>query len=425
MTLFWLLAAALLLLALGLLTRSSWRAPAAVTPDRDARQANMEVLRAQLRQLDDELASGSLTGTQHAQARADIERRVLDEESVALAPASAGSRRGTAWLLMLAVPTLAIALYAGLGDPRALSGQVTGEGAVAGTGEPSAQDIEVLVTRLAQRMAAQPPGRVEDAEGWAMLGRTYAALQRYPQAGDAFAKALQLTPGDAQLVADQADVLAMQQGQSLLGEPTRLIEQALRLDPNNLKALALAGSAAFERQDFAAAISHWRTASKLAPPDSEFQRGLQASLVEAQTALARATGTSMPAQTAGTAPSPMTPAQAGTAAISGRVSLAPALAARVSPEDTVFVFARAADGPRMPLAILKRQARELPFEFVLDDSQAMTAQMTLSKFPSVVLGARISKSGNATPSSGDLQGQAGPLPNRGSQVQLVIDSVQP
>jgi cytochrome c-type biogenesis protein CcmH len=423
MTLFWLLAGALLLLALGMLTRSSWRAPNAPPPQRDARQANLEVLRAQLRQLDDELAGGSLNNTQHAQARADIERRVLDEESIALAPASDGSRRGTALLLMLAVPTLAIALYASLGNPRALSGDGS-NGAIASVAEPSAQDIEVLVTRLAQRMAAQPPGRVEDAEGWAMLGRTYAALQRYPQAGEALAKAVQLTPGDAQLVADQADVLAMQQGQSLLGEPTRLVERALQLDPNNLKAQALAGSAAFERQDFAAAIRHWRAASALAPPDSEFQRGLQASLAEAQAGLARAPGTSMSAQAAAATAAPITPAEAD-AAVSGRVSLAPALAARVSPDDTVFVFARAADGPRMPLAIIKRQARELPFDFVLDDSQAMAAQMTLSKFPNVVLGARISKSGNATPTSGDLQGQAGPLPHRSSQVQLVIDSVQP
>ncbi len=339
---------------------------------------------------------------------------MLDEESVALAPGRAGSGRGTAVLLMLAVPVLAIALYGSLGNPRALSGDAV----VASTAEPSAQDIERLVAQLAQRMAAQPPGRVEDAEGWAMLGRTYAALQRYPQASEAFAKALQLTPADAQLVADQADVLAMQQGQRLRGEPTRLIERALELDPNNVKALALAGSAAFEREDFASALKHWRAASQLAPPDSEFQRGLQASVDEAQAALSRAGGATPPS------PGPAAAAPAA-ASVSGRVSLAPALAAQVSPDDTVFVFARAADGPRMPLAIIKRQARDLPFDFTLDDSQAMAAQMTLSGYSSVVLGARISKSGSATPSSGDLQGQLGPLPNRSTQARLVIDSVRP
>jgi cytochrome c-type biogenesis protein CcmH len=116
---------------------------------------------------------------------------------------------------------------------------------------------------------------------------------------------------------------------------------------------------------------------------------------------------------------------AGSAAISGRVRLAPALAARVSPDDTVFVFARAAEGPRMPLAILKRRAGELPFEFRLDDSQAMSPQMKLSGFDRVMIGARISKSGNATPQSGDLQGQAGPLPGSAANVELLIDAVLP
>ncbi|MEO7851816.1 MAG: c-type cytochrome biogenesis protein CcmI [Rubrivivax sp.] len=426
LSLFWGVAAALLLLAMGLLAQSLWRRPSQQPLAHSARQANLAVLRAQLLQLDDERASGVLNSAQHAQSRADIERRVLEEESVAAAPDSAGSRRTTAALVLLAVPALAIALYAHLGSQRALSGEAAGASAA----EPSAQDIEVLVTRLADRMAAQPPGRVEDAEGWAMLGRTYAALQRYPQAGDAIAKARQLTPDDAQLIADQADVLAMQQGQSLRGQPTALIDRALQIDPNNLKALALAGSAAFERQDFANAVKHWRAASRLVPPDSEFARGLQGSLAEAQTAL-NASAASAPGPATSSASSAALAGRhdaelaGGAASLSGRVSLAPALAARVSPDDTVFIFARAAEGPRIPLAIMKRQARELPIDFTLDDSQAMTPQMKLSAFPTVVLGARISKSGNATPNTGDLQGQVGPLPNRGAHVQLLIDSVQP
>jgi len=421
MTVFWVVAAALVLLALWLVAGALLRKPALAWPD--ASQVNLDVLRAQLRQLDDDLASAAIDNAQHAQSRADIERRVLEEESVASAPATTGSRRGTLVLLLLAVPVLALTLYVLLGNLRALSPEAT----LAASGEPTQQDIEELVARLAERMEKQPPGRVEDAEGWAMLGRSYAALQRFPQASQAFARALQLTPQSAQLLADQADVTAMQQGQSMRGEPARLVAQALQIDPMNLKALALAGSAAFERKDFATAIKHWSAASALAPPDSDFATGLQGSLAEAKTAqggagavgsaAAPAAVTSVAAGTSGAA--------IGSASLSGRVSLAPGLAAHVSPHDTVFIFARAAEGPRMPLAILKRQARELPIAFTLDDSQAMSPQMKLSNFASVVVGARISKSGNATPQSGDLQGQAGPVTQPAAQVDLLIDSVRP
>jgi cytochrome c-type biogenesis protein CcmH len=295
--------------------------------------------------------------------------------------------------------------------------------------EPSQADVEVLVARLAERMAARPPGRIEDAEGWAMLGRSYAALQRFPQAGEALQRALQLKPQDPQLIVDMADVLAMQQGQSLRGEPARMVEQALRLDPKNLKALALAGSAAFEQRDYATAIRHWTTASQIAPPGSELAQGLASSLADARANLAQSTA---PGAAAAAAPAGANTATAGAtlsdkagARLSGTVRLAPQLAARIAPDDTVFVFARAADGPRMPLAILRRSAKELPFEFSLDDSQAMSPQLQLSNFANVVVGARVSKSGNATPQSGDLQGQAGPLPNRSGSVELLIDSVRP
>jgi len=113
------------------------------------------------------------------------------------------------------------------------------------------------------------------------------------------------------------------------------------------------------------------------------------------------------------------------ASISGRVSLAPALAARVAPGDTLFVFARAAEGPRMPLAIIKRAGADLPLSFTLDDSMAMAPQFKLSAFANVVVGARLSKSGNAMPQSGDLEGTSPPLAGRHSGIEIVIDTVRP
>jgi cytochrome c-type biogenesis protein CcmH len=414
MALFWAIAAALLLLALWMVLGALRRAaPPSAAPS--ASQSNLQLLKAQLHQLDQDLMQGSMDAAQHRSARAEIERRVLEEESVAAAPVRIGSPRATLLLLAVAVPVLVLGLYASLGTPAALSPQ-----ARTAPGEPTPQEVEAMVAKLAERMEKQPPGNVADLEGWVMLGRSYAVMQRYPEASRAFARALQLAPGDAQILVDQADVLAMQQGGNLLGEPQRLIEQALQNDPSNLKALALAGTAAFDRKDYAAAIGYWGRARAGAPQDSEFARSLDQSIADARSAA----GGSLAA--AGPAASAMAAAPAaGAKSISGRVSVAPALAARVAPGDTLFVFARAAEGPRIPLAILKRSAAELPLSFTLDDSMAMSPELKLSGFANVVVSARVSKSGDAMPQSGDLEGQSPPLAGRSSGIELSIDRVRP
>ena len=414
MALFWAIAAALLLLALWMVLGALRRAPPpSAAPS--ASQSNLQLLKTQLQQLDQDLTQGALDAAQHRSARAEIERRVLEEESVAVAPVRSGSPRATLLLLAVAVPVLVLGLYASLGTPAALSPQ-----ARSAPGEPTPQEVEAMVAKLAERMEKQPPGNVADLEGWVMLGRSYAVMQRYPEATRAFARALQLAPGDAQILVDQADVLAMQQGGNLLGEPLRLIEQALQSDPSNLKALALAGTAAFDRKDYAAAIGYWGRARASAPQDSEFARSLDQSIADARSAAGGSLAAAGPAASAAAAP----PA-AGAQSISGRVSVAPALAARVAPGDTLFVFARAVEGPRIPLAILKRSAAELPLSFTLDDSMAMSPELKLSGFANVVISARISKSGDAMPQSGDLEGQSAPLAGRSSGIELSIDRVRP
>ena len=400
-------AAGLLLLAMGMLVLALRRGPAASAP-RGAGDTNLQLLKAQLQQLDEDLAQGQLDAAQHRAARAEIERRVLDEESVAAAPRRSGSPRATLALLLVAVPVLALGLYALIGNPAALSPQT-----LATPGDPTPQQLQAMVAQLAERMEKQPPGNVADTEGWVMLGRSYAVMQRYPEAGRAFARALQLSPNDPQILVDQADVLAMQQGGNLQGEPLRLIEQALLHGPTNLKALALAGTAAYDRKDYAGAVRYWTQArAAAATPDSEFTRSLDRSIADARAAA----GSSLASPAAPTA---------AASSISGRVSVAPALAARVAPGDTLFVFARAAQGPRMPLAILKRGAAELPLQFTLDDSMAMSPELKLSNFGEVVIGARISRSGDALPRSGDLEGQTAPLAGQRSGIELSIDRVRP
>ena len=425
MTVFWILAAGLIALALCLLLPALIRPRPRPSTAADASTANLAILRSQMAQLDVEHAAGSLDAEQHRSACAEIARRVLDEEAVAEAPRVWGASRKTALSVALCVPVFALLAYTSLGNFEALSAAAV---AAVPEAEVSTEQVAAMVETLAKRMAERP----DDPVGWTLLANAYAALQRFPEASRAYVRAIALSPGNAQLLADHADVLAMMQGRSAAGEPTRLVEQALQIDPNNLKALALAGSGAFERKDFAKAIAYWSKARQLAPPQSEFAVSLDRSLAQAREAApnaasAAASGTSATAlradATAGAASNASDASDAS--AVAGRVILAPALAARAAPTDTVFIFARAAEGPRMPLAILKRQVSELPVSFTLDDSMAMAPEMKLSKFAAVVVGARISKSGQATPMAGDLTGQSMPVKAGTRSIELVIDSVQP
>lgn len=430
MIIFWIAAAALLCLALGLVLTPllRTRSDANGVPTNGS---NLTILRDQLRQIDDDLAAGMSTPAEHQASRAELERRVLEEEAAPeagtpLKPTAAHRAPRTAWVVGLLVPALAVGAYVQLGTPAALSPQVvTAEEPFDAGQAAQLAELNGLVDKLGERMANEPG----NLEGWTQLGRAYAMLQRYEEAKNANRHAMGLGAPTAQLLADQADVLAMLQGQSTQGEPDRLIQQALQLDGRNVKALALAGSAATERRDFESAIRHWTQALQLAPAGSTLANNLESSLAEARSA-AQAQATPAPATPstsggAGASGVGSAAPVAGTRTVSGTVRLAPELAARVAAGDTLFIYARAAQGPRMPLAIVRATAASLPFSFTLDDSTAMSPQTRLSQFDSVVVSARISKSGEALPSRGDLVGQIGPLSLPSQELQITIDDVQP
>jgi cytochrome c-type biogenesis protein CcmH len=416
MTLFWVMVGALLVLALALVlpgllrTRADERLQIAG----GASQVNLAILREQMSQLQSQRDDGTLAEAAFLQARSELERRALDEEAAIEMPSRVGRSTVTAVLLSMTVPVLALALYGWVGNPQAIMGHGMSE-----SDSVSQAQIEAMVAQLAQRLENPPAGQAPDPQAWEMLARSYASMQRFAQADRAYLRARDLAPGNAQLLADHADVLAVMQGQSAAGEPTRLIERALAIDPVNLKALALAGTAAFERKDAAAAVDYWTRAKALATPNSDFAAGLDRSLEVARAEL-KGAPLPQPSATPATASVP-----SAAKAIQGVVTLAPALAAKVAPGDTLFIFARAAEGPRMPLAILKRQASELPLKFTLDDSSAMSKEMTLSRAPQVTVQARISRSGNAIPQPGDLLGQVGPVAPGATGLTITIDSVQP
>jgi cytochrome c-type biogenesis protein CcmH len=431
LTAFVLAAAVLVAVTLLLLLRPWRRRPANEVAG--TREINTGLYRDQLAELDRDLAAGTLAESDHAQARAELQRRLLDDAGSADTPALATTgARTTTWLIALAVPLLAAALYTQLGQPAALD-PVARQGTT-----PS--EVEQMVAALAARLEAKP----DDPKGWAVLGRSYRLMGRLPDAQKAFERIGPDLERDAAVLAEYADVLAANSGGQLEGKPLEVIARALKLDPDNPMALALSATAAFNRKDISAAVAQWERLLKNLPPDSEDAKWVQNQLAEirsaaagAAVAVARADATQVVNPTAAangaTASSaaavspaaPAAPAAVGDTSIRGQVSLAPALAAQALPTDTVFIFARAVQGPRMPLAVQRGKVSELPLNFKLDDSLAVSPDFKISGFTEVRIEARISRSGSATPSPGDLIG-VGPVVKPGARdLKLQIDQTRP
>ena len=403
--------------------------------------SDIDALRRQLQQLQSAHDDGSVDSASYQREREALEMRIVESvmqgdlptpiptpvstpaaaettaASAAPAPSSGAVRTPWRLLSVVAVGVLAIAAagYSWTGSPRAA---IEPPQAMQAAAPADAGQIAAMVDKLAKHLQEQPG----DAEGWRMLGRSYQVLSRPTDAVAAFAKAVALNGNDAALLADYADALAMAQNRDLSGEPIKQVKKALQIDPDNLKALSLAGSEAFSRQDFKAAVTYWERVAALAPADSEFLGQLREGIAEARQRAG------LPPAVAAASAAPAAPTASAAAAVAGRsiagtVTLAASLRNKAAPEDTVFIFARAAQGPRMPLAIVRKQVKDLPFDFVLDDSSAMSPTLKLSGFERVVVGARISKSGDAIPHPGDLAGQSEPLAPGARGLKLEISQV--
>jgi cytochrome c-type biogenesis protein CcmH len=369
--------------------------------------ANLALLREALADLDAELARSDITAEKHALARTEIERRVLEEvvakpdAPAAAKPARRGIAAAVVVLALLAVPLL----YLQIGSPGVIAPKHGSQDEAA----LAPGEVDEMLTRLAARLEAQP----DDPAGWALLARSYYAMERFPEAVTAFARAIKLTSDDAGLYADYADALAMTRDRRFDSDVMALVARALEIDPDHPKALLIAGSAAFARSDYARAVTYLERLQQRLPPDS---RNL--ALVGERLAEARALA-------GGKAAAPPAAPPAAGATVRGRVELVAAFTPKVEATDTVFILARAPEGSRMPLAILKRRVSDLPVEFTLGDEQAMSPAMKVSAFREVVIVARVSRSGSATPQSGDLLGTSAVVKVGTAGLKLSIDSVVP
>lgn len=397
-------AALLVLFVLAILLWPLWRAPkATVSVDRQA--ANLDIFRDQLRELESDRDQGLLAGADFEQARDELQRRLLDDVAVqpevSNLPIPMRPSRKTALALLMLIPLTAALAYGVLGNPRALDPAQT-------QARVTPQQIESMLGKLVDKLKANP----DDTQGWVMLARSYKVLGRFADAAEAYSHGGALVDGDPALLADYAEVLGQAQDGKLAGQPAALIAKALALDPDEPQALFLAGAAASDRNDFAAVAEFWGRLLLQLQPGSEEAKSLGAAVDKAREIVAQQ-GSAKAAQ----APAPE--------AISGEVTLSGKLAAQAKPDDLLFVFARADEGPRMPLAVLRVRVAELPLQFRFDDTMALPGGQKISDYKTVSVEARIAKAGQAQTSSGDLFGAVKAIKPGSRDIKVVIDQVQP
>ena len=426
--LFLIAAIALMVLVLAILLPPLWRKPktqAAV----DRQAANREIFRQQLAELERDRDVGTLAVGDFAAAKAELQRRLLDEidqgpTENAAANAKPGGRKTALGLLFL-LPLTAIVAYILLGAPQALA-------PVAVPPQMDAAQVDAMLQRLADRLKDNP----DDSKGWIILARSYKALGRFAEAADAYSQGAELLNNDAVHLADYAEVLARASGGSFAGKPAELLQQALALDANEPQALFLAGAAANDRRDFAAVVDYWSRLLKQLEPGSEEAASLGEAVNTAREVLARGGSSNQPnvsntavtpnVPNASTRSTPSTPPPASAAlSTRGEVSISPALAAQAKPTDVLFIFARADEGSRMPLAVLRLVVADLPFTFRLDDAMALPGGRKISEFATISVEARVAKAGRAQTSAGDLFGSVRGVKPGSQGVKLVIDQLQP
>ena len=402
-TVIFLLAAALMLaVVLLLLLPPLLRGRVGTVPgDDEQRAANLRIYRDQLAELENDRLAGTLGEEEFAQARDELQRRLLEDTALA-APAAPAAKNNPrlAFVLLFALPLLAATGYAWLGQPQALDPLQT-------QARMDPQQIEDMLDKLKARLKAQP----DDLKGWVMLARSYKTLGRYVEAAEAYGRGGALVDNDATLLLDYADVLVQLNDGRFAGRPEQLIAQALKLDPDEPQALFLAGAAAGEREDYAAVVRYWERLLPQLVVESDEAKAIEGALTRARELAAAKRDTKAPPPSK--------------AALSGEVSLSGALAAQARANDLVFIFARPAEGSRMPLAVLRVRVADLPYRFVLDEQSALPGSARLADQSTVVVEARVARSGQAQTTSGDFYGTLEKVKPGSRNLRLRIDRIEP
>jgi cytochrome c-type biogenesis protein CcmH len=414
-SIFWLAAVVMTLMAFLIVLPPLWRKRDNTAVD-DLDQRNIKIARDRLAELKANKASGGISQAQYDEQVIELEQALSDDLEITHSTGKSDSQgRWLVYVLVVAIPVLSAALYWTLGDYQAIS-RINDPTQAAQTdpadpATPSPEAINKMVAGLAEKLKKEP----KNLEGWLMLGRSYKMLQRIPEAVEAFARAYQLAGEKVEVMLPYAEVIALSSDNNWAGKPLSLVMKALTIDPNNLNGLWFAAMANAQQGDKKTAVGYLRKLEAVLPAESPDKQQIHDLIVNSERALANATP----------APSSKSAASPGVS-VAIQVSLAAELQADAKPEDTVFVYAQALSGPKMPLAIVRKQVKDLPLSISLSDAQSMLPNMKLSSFKQVRLLARISKSGNPMPQTGDLIGvieQANLADHKGNKI-IINDRVK-
>ncbi|MFO7543678.1 MAG: c-type cytochrome biogenesis protein CcmI [Thiobacillus sp.] len=422
-SLFWIGAVVCVVIALAFVLPALLRSKAAAGKA-DRREINIAVYRDQMKELEADRVNGLVSEEQFQTAKLELEGRLADDAltlDTTPEPGRVGSRK-LGYTLAAIIPVAAFGLYFVMGNPEslmAIADTQTGPTQAAMGNAPDDHDFMQMIQQVEEKTRTNP----DDGEAWGMLAKTYGAMEQWPQALQAYEKAVKLLPGLPSLMTGYAEALAITNNRVLKGRPMELVLTALEADPDDIKGLELAGINAFQEENFAQAGYYFKRLHKLLPPESPYAQDILEARKEAERlAHAAATGLDNLANPPPAADSKSAAVEG--ARIVGSVDIAPALKSKLSSNDTVFLFARPGTSGA-PVAAVRSTAGKLPLEFSLNDSMAMNPGNVLSQHKEVVLVARVSKSGNPIGQTGDLEGRISSVKVGATGVKLVIDQVLP
>ena len=438
MTIFIILCVVMCLVAVVAVAVPLWRGGNA-NPQADRREQVLAILRQQAADLETDHKAGRIDTDEYEESRLELERRVLEEtreEEAEKSGAHTRVARQLAVFFAILIPCATAFGYFALGrytamDPAFIASMQKQGGR---TGH-SAVEMQKMLEDLKSQLEADPA----NAQGWFMLARTAASVNRFDEAVEAYRHLNKLVPGNADLM---ADMMAAANGKVITPEVEKLLKDALQIDPDQWKALALLAIQAWDKEQYARAAEYWEHLVRVVPPDFPDIDQIRANIAEAKrlggvndnisevspraadrnAAEAGASGTKVDGKLEA-----VPTVQAGEAlSVSGSVLLTDAIKAKASPEDTVFIYARP-ETSRMPVAFMKVKVKDLPFNFKLDETMTMAMGAdTLSSVKTVIVGARVSKTGNFMPQSGDLEGEMpNPVEVGDSGLVVQISNVRP
>jgi cytochrome c-type biogenesis protein CcmH len=406
---FWIIVAALLALALVILLLPLLRTARLQLSDQ-RQQQNIDIAREKKQLLEAQLAEGEIDQAAFEAAYLDLQNALALELERAEAVGEAARGKWMSYLVLLAIPCASIALYFVYGEYRVIDNPQLVRAAPHQQNNAAPQmTLEEMAAAIEKRLAENP----DDAEAWFMLGRTHMAKQLFDPAVDAFRRSNELMADEPGILFALADALAMQNNGLLTGEPEGLIQRGLQIAPRFPNGLWLAGMAAEQRQDFKSAHRYWSLLLPMindSPESAQEVKGMLAMLEQREPSLAEA--------------SAATPA--ADRKLSLRVDISAELRAQADPNTAVFVYAKAMQGPPMPLAVKRLQLKDLPVTLALGDVDAMMPAMKLSGFDEVIVGARVSFSGNPVAQSGDFftELESVDSSNPPDRIDLTIDRVK-